>query len=212
MSKTAPARTRNATRTKSEILAAAQAEFVQHGLAGARIDRIAEAAGCNKQLIYSYVGNKMDLFQVLMAERLAEMELFNQDRPEDDGEALAAQAAFHAEHQDLMRLAMWEVLSLDAPVETEKRTEMLLKIVAEIKEDMAEGNYPSDTNPEQMALTLIGVTIYPVLMPYISEMLTGEKPDSKKFIADRQAHLRRFVRQLTAGAKVLAEEEKTKGT
>ena len=204
-------RTRNASRTKEDILAAAQAEFVKHGLAGARIDRIAKAAGCNKQLIYSYVGNKLELFQALMTERLAEMELFNKDRPEDGGEALAAQVEFHAEHQDLMRLAMWEVLSLDEPVETEKRTAMLEKFVVEIKDEVAQGHYPADTNPQQMALTLIGTSVYPVLMPYIAEMLTGEKLDSAKFIAERQEHIKLLVRQLEAGAKALAEEEeKTK--
>lgn len=54
--------TRNVERTKLRLLDAATAEFAERGLAGARIDRIAEIAGVNKALIYAYFGNKEQLF------------------------------------------------------------------------------------------------------------------------------------------------------
>ena len=38
----------------------------QHGLGGARMDRIAERAGLNKRLIYYYFGNKDDLFLAVL--------------------------------------------------------------------------------------------------------------------------------------------------
>jgi tetracycline repressor-like protein len=41
----------NAEATKERILEAALAEFSAHGIAGARVDRIAEAAECNKHLM-----------------------------------------------------------------------------------------------------------------------------------------------------------------
>lgn len=53
---------RDAELTKQKLLDAATAEFAAFGIAGARIDRIASAAGVNKQLIYAYFGNKDDLF------------------------------------------------------------------------------------------------------------------------------------------------------
>jgi len=46
---------------RSTILRAAQAEFAEHGFAGARVDRIARRAGLNKQLIYYYFGSKAGL-------------------------------------------------------------------------------------------------------------------------------------------------------
>jgi TetR/AcrR family transcriptional regulator len=46
---------------RSIILRAAQAEFAEHGFAGARVDRIAQRAGLNKQLIYYYFGSKAGL-------------------------------------------------------------------------------------------------------------------------------------------------------
>jgi AcrR family transcriptional regulator len=42
--------------TKTKFLDPAFAEFVEHGLAGARVDRIATTAGANKQAIYAYFG------------------------------------------------------------------------------------------------------------------------------------------------------------
>jgi Bacterial regulatory proteins, tetR family len=44
-------RARDAERSQKDILDAARAEFAAHGLAGARVDRIAELAGVDERLI-----------------------------------------------------------------------------------------------------------------------------------------------------------------
>src|SRR5947208_11463237 len=44
------------------ILEAAKQEFATHGLAGARVDRIAANAGANKRMLYYHVGKKDDLY------------------------------------------------------------------------------------------------------------------------------------------------------
>ena len=44
------------------ILEAAKQEFAAHGLAGARVDRIAASAGANKRMLYYHIGNKEDLY------------------------------------------------------------------------------------------------------------------------------------------------------
>lgn len=49
------------------ILDAARIEFGAHGLAGARVERIAQRAGVNKQLLYYYFGSKRDLFRAAAA-------------------------------------------------------------------------------------------------------------------------------------------------
>lgn len=48
------------------ILEAAKQEFSSHGLAGARIDRIAANAGANKRMLYYHVGNKEDLYLTVL--------------------------------------------------------------------------------------------------------------------------------------------------
>src|SRR5712671_2080560 len=58
---------RNAQDTKRRILAAATEEFTEHGIAGARVDRIAAAANSNKAMLYAYFGNKEQLFDAVFA-------------------------------------------------------------------------------------------------------------------------------------------------
>jgi AcrR family transcriptional regulator len=59
-------RARDADRSQKDILDAALDEFAAHGLAGARMDRIAERAGVNKRLIYYYFENKESLFLAVL--------------------------------------------------------------------------------------------------------------------------------------------------
>jgi AcrR family transcriptional regulator len=66
-------RARNSEKTKEDILAAARAEFCEHGLGGARVDAIAERAGANKRLLYHYFGNKEDLYRAVLLEAYAEI-------------------------------------------------------------------------------------------------------------------------------------------
>lgn len=51
--------------TRRRILDAATAEFAQHGIAGARVDRIAAAARTNKAQLYAYFGSKDSLFDTV---------------------------------------------------------------------------------------------------------------------------------------------------
>jgi len=48
------------------ILEAAKQEFANHGLAGARVDRIAAKADANKRMLYYHVGNKEDLYLAVL--------------------------------------------------------------------------------------------------------------------------------------------------
>ena len=63
-----PRRPRDPERTKRDIMIAARQEFVEHGLDGARVDRIAERAGTNKRMLYHYVGNKEALYARVLLE------------------------------------------------------------------------------------------------------------------------------------------------
>jgi AcrR family transcriptional regulator len=64
---------RNANRTRERLLEAATDEFSARGIAGARVDRIAEAAECNKAMIYAYYGNKDQLFDAVFSAQVADV-------------------------------------------------------------------------------------------------------------------------------------------
>lgn len=58
--------------TRERILAAAKEEFARHGVAGARINRIAEAARASKDRLYAYFDSKEALFDAVIAQWIAE--------------------------------------------------------------------------------------------------------------------------------------------
>ena len=75
---------RNADATRTRILDAASDEFSAYGLAGARIDRIAEAAAANKRSIYVYFDSKEKLFDAALHHVLTKMiEECIKELPED---------------------------------------------------------------------------------------------------------------------------------
>jgi len=59
--------------TKKRILDAATDEFARHGLAGARVDRVAERAGINKAMIYYHFSSKEGLYESMIDRQLAEV-------------------------------------------------------------------------------------------------------------------------------------------
>ncbi len=59
-------KTRDADLSRADILDAATSEFSEGGFDGARVGRIAEAAGVNINLIYHYYGSKERLFVAVM--------------------------------------------------------------------------------------------------------------------------------------------------
>jgi TetR/AcrR family transcriptional regulator len=64
---------RDADKTRLRILAAAAAEFAQKGLAGARVDAIAEASSANKRMIYYYFASKEGLYTAVLERAYTDM-------------------------------------------------------------------------------------------------------------------------------------------
>jgi AcrR family transcriptional regulator len=110
---TAKAKKRDAEATKRRILDAATAEFAAHGIAGARVDRIAAAAGANKSLIYAYFGNKDGLFDAVF-DAAVTSHIDQVPIDVDDLPGYATRLYDHRlAHPELMRLADWDRLERD---------------------------------------------------------------------------------------------------
>lgn len=72
--------------TEQRILDAAKKVFVRKGMAGARMQDIADEAGINKALLHYYFRNKEKLFEVIFMEAAQKLfpkinEVFNADQP-----------------------------------------------------------------------------------------------------------------------------------
>jgi AcrR family transcriptional regulator len=108
--------------TRARLLDAAYAEFVEVGLAGARVDRIARAAAANKQGIYAYFGSKEALFDAVLESRLRVLADVAPFTP-DDLPAYAG-ALFDQLTGDpaLLRLTQWKALERPEASEHERRS------------------------------------------------------------------------------------------
>jgi AcrR family transcriptional regulator len=98
---------RDAEATRQRLLDAAMEEFAARGIAGARVDRIALAAGSNKAQIYHYFGSKDALFEAVfdrvVEATLTETPIDPTDLPEYAGRLFDR----YQRHPEIQRLATW---------------------------------------------------------------------------------------------------------
>lgn len=108
-------RKNNPEKTREDILQAAINEFVQQGLAGARVDAIAERTATSKRMIYYYFGSKEGLYLAVLEEsyrsvRNIEAQLHLNDLTPEA--ALRTLVGFtfdhHLAHENYIRLVMSE--------------------------------------------------------------------------------------------------------
>ncbi|SEN18841.1 transcriptional regulator, TetR family [Luteibacter sp. UNCMF331Sha3.1] len=111
---------RNAEASKERILEAAMEEFSAHGIAGARVDRIATAAGCNKNLIYIYFESKEKLFTTVLSHYLVPAYEHLKFTPEDLSGYAGRVFDFSVANPALMRLLVWFTLEQKADEPTER--------------------------------------------------------------------------------------------
>ncbi len=112
---TGTSRTNDPARTMAEILAVATQEFAAKGLAGARIDEIAERTRTSKRMIYYYFAHKEGLYVAVLEEAYRRVRAIEADLHLGD---LAPEAALrrlveftfdhHAGNEDYIRLVMNE--------------------------------------------------------------------------------------------------------
>nr|BFE58956.1 TetR family transcriptional regulator [Dactylosporangium thailandense] len=99
--------TARGTATSRRILDAAAEEFAERGIAGARVDRIIQAARTNKAQLYAYFGGKDGLFDAVVADSVDRIT----DAVPFDAEDLPGWAVRmydeYLEHPGLVRLVTW---------------------------------------------------------------------------------------------------------
>jgi AcrR family transcriptional regulator len=128
---------RDADATRARILAAAVTEFAAFGLAGGRVDRIAENAAANKRSIYVYYGDKAGLFSAALDHVIGRIEPVDLD----DLPGWAGRLFDHMiAEPDAWRLSMWQVL--EAPergVEQSEVTAARLEAMADPRQGAVTG-------------------------------------------------------------------------
>ena len=101
---------RNAAQSRETLLAAATEEFASHGLAGARIDRIAQAAGISKPMLYTYFGDKEALFDAALTQEVMDAAQADRFDPNDLEGYAGRTYDLLVERPRLWRLLTWHHL------------------------------------------------------------------------------------------------------
>jgi len=173
--------TRDAEATKARIFEAATVEFAAYGIAGARVDRIAQNAQANKQLIYAYFGDKRKLFYKVLDQTLVQVaEMVSTDITDLD-RWVDEHIDYHAKHPELLRLLMWESLevSLEDTCRSEARAERYGVKKQKIADAQEQGLARKDVPPAYLLTLLMSMINYSMMMPQVRGLIFGADFDAE---------------------------------
>lgn len=157
--------------TKAKLLEAALTEFATHGIAGARVDRIAVKAGCNKAMIYAYFGSKEDLFEEVLKIQIARV-IESVPITPDDLPGYAGRLFDTYERQpELLRLAGYHRLENGFEAVSKAEGDAHVEKVAAIAEVQRAGVLPKDFTPEELLDVVVHMSILSFSSPLASRDL-----------------------------------------
>ncbi len=172
--------------TKKRLLAAATNEFAQRGIAGARVDRIAELAGCSKALIYDYFGNKDQLFDAVYDTLVV---AFVQEVPVDPSDLAGYAGRLFDQYQacpEILRLASWDILERGGSgTQLEAIQAANQHKIAAIEQAQRDGRVSDRWSPEELLTLLVGMsTIWFFATPDITKLNATEISAQRRTITE----------------------------
>lgn len=209
---------RDPAATQERILQAAKHEFAQHGLGGARVDRIAEKAKSNKRMLYHYFGNKVALFQRTLEDaygdfRRAEAEL--NIEADDPVTALRRLMEFTWDYflanPEFITLVNSENLHKAQHLKTSTLMDDLNRPFVErmcdlLKRGAASGVFRPNLDPVQILIALAGLGFH-----YLNNRYTGEIVYGRDFMEEEALKRRRAFNVDAILRIVCTPEALTKG-
>ncbi|HUB38829.1 MAG TPA: TetR family transcriptional regulator [Streptosporangiaceae bacterium] len=156
----------SAEQTKARILGAAFREFAEHGVAGARVDRIAKNAACNKNLIYVYFGSKEALFATVLDQHLSDAYAGIPFTAEDLS-GLARRVFDYAQaNPDVYRLLAWATLERGTALPPARESEHDRKLPL-IQAEQESGAIHTDAPPELILMAVMALaTAWSPVFPF----------------------------------------------
>ncbi|MEV4567760.1 TetR family transcriptional regulator [Nonomuraea sp. NPDC049419] len=169
----------NTARTRQLLLDAAVEEFAEHGPEAARLDRIAAAAGVNKERIYQYFGNKEQLFAAVLSwslERLAEAVPLDGPLAADLPAYAGRVYDYHREHPQFIRLLYWEGLHRggDPIAAREERAAHYAAKLSALAAAQEDGTLPPEFTPGELLYAVIALAGWWYATPPLAQMIMGD--------------------------------------
>ncbi len=180
MGGTLSAMPRDAAATRAKLLSAARDEFAEHGVGGARVERIAKRAGVNKERIYGHFGNKEALFEAVMVDALAEHTNGIGLPSGDIAEYAGRLYEFHRKNPQLLRLLMWESLHYGEDAELPGRENRRALYTEKVGALAGLLGTRADRRTTSLMMVLIGLAAWPSTLPQLNRLISdvSEEPTS----------------------------------
>ena len=198
-------------RTRAAILEAATDEFAREGLAGARTDAIARAAGVNKALLYYYFHDKESLYAAVLDRVFAGLRVrINEalDQPLPARDRVLAYAAAHfdyiAETPHYPRLVSRELMRArfgETAGAAQKNLKRLVtnyfqpvfrRVSALLEEGIANEEF-RPVHPLHFMLTMVATIVFYFTATPVLQAVTGIDPLSPERMAERRAAVLDFI-------------------
>ncbi len=191
---------------RAAILDAALREFAQEGLAGARTEAIARAAGVNKALLYYYYDDKESLYGAVLDKvfsGLAEKVNAVLDRDLPPREKVLAWVGVHFDYvassrlyprvvqREMMRAGRGGSPHMRRLAERYLRP-LQMRLLALIREGMASGEF-REIDPMHFIMCTIAMVVSYFTMTPMIEIITQSDPLSEARIRERRAAVLDFV-------------------
>ena len=159
---------------KKRIVEAAADEFARVGYEGARIERIAAAAECNRSLVYFYFKDKAGLFEAALAEAAEYREKQMAAQPATLADGLIYWFRQNWAEPRRIRLIMQEALAPPAAGDVpERRRRYHEKQLAVVKAFQTAGLLRSDIAPNRLLTLFLAVTSFPACFPRVASVSLG---------------------------------------
>jgi AcrR family transcriptional regulator len=194
-------RTRDADRSQNIILAAARDEFAEHGLGGARVDRIAERAGLNKRLIYYYFEDKEKLFQAVLEhtyhdirDQEANLRLLELDPPTAVRRLIEFTWDYYLAHPEFLTLLNSANLHKARHLAESRRARELNSPVIEtlaavLERGRREGSFRGGVDPVQLYVSIAGLAYFYLSNSYTLSAIFGRDLLAPRARAERLSHM-----------------------
>jgi AcrR family transcriptional regulator len=198
-------RLRDADRSQGLILAAARDEFAEHGLGGARVDRIAERAGLNKRLIYYYFEDKDKLFQAVLEqayrdirEEEMKLHLLDLDAPVAVRRLIEFTWDYYLRHPEFLTLLNSANLHRARHLAQSRRARELNSPVIEtlatvLERGRREGTFRGGVDPVQLYVSIAGMAYFYLSNSHTLSAIFGRDLLAPKARGERLSHMTEVI-------------------
>jgi TetR/AcrR family transcriptional regulator len=185
------------------ILKAAERIYAECGMAGARTDAIAAAAGVNKALLYYYFQSKEGLYQAVVGSQLQQFQQQAREVLSAKGAAgpiLLRYVSYHFDfigtHPNYPRIFQRMMMEGDPALELmirEHSVPLKKQLVAVLERGIRSGEFRR-LDKGHTIVSIAGLAAHYFNIAPALRLITGQDPYSKANLATRKAEVLKFIR------------------